>query len=72
MPDIGGTAMETVFRLSTLPVVDVNRPLRYSFFVDLKNNDTLLLGSYLEHAAIETLLPYIGEYNIHKITSVIP
>ncbi|KAJ8723936.1 hypothetical protein PYW07_007916 [Mythimna separata] len=66
-PDVGyvlvtpeiGTAMETVFRLSTRPVVDTSRPLRYSFFVDLTNNDTLLLGSYLEHTAMETLLPYI-------------
>ncbi|KAJ8714012.1 hypothetical protein PYW08_007632 [Mythimna loreyi] len=58
MPEIG-TAMETVFRLSTRPVVDTSRPLRYSFYVNLNNNDTLLLGSYLEHNAMEAFLPYI-------------
>ncbi|XP_035449617.1 uncharacterized protein LOC118275670 [Spodoptera frugiperda] len=60
-----GTAMETVFRLSTHRVVDVNKPLKYTFYCDLRNNDTLLLGTYLEHNAVETLLPYIeGGINV--------
>ncbi|KAH9629637.1 hypothetical protein HF086_003107 [Spodoptera exigua] len=60
-----GTAMETVFRLSTHRVPDVNKPLKYTFYCDLNNNDTLLLGTYLEHNAVETLLPYIeGGINV--------
>ncbi|KAF9410165.1 hypothetical protein HW555_010688 [Spodoptera exigua] len=35
------------------------------FYCDLNNNDTLLLGTYLEHNAVETLLPYIeGGINV--------
>nr|XP_049704755.1 uncharacterized protein LOC110373458 [Helicoverpa armigera] len=54
-----GTAMETLFRLSTRPVVDENIPLRYSFYCNLNNNETLLMGSFLEHTAVEVLLPYV-------------
>ncbi|CAD0203900.1 unnamed protein product [Chrysodeixis includens] len=54
-----GTAMETVFRISTLAIVDANSPLRYSFYSRLNGNDTVLLGSYIEHLAVEVLLPYI-------------
>ncbi|CAB3245847.1 unnamed protein product [Arctia plantaginis] len=53
-----GTAMETMFRISTLAVVNLNRPLRYTFYCDLAINESLTLGTYQEHLAIETLLPY--------------
>ncbi|XP_075983192.1 uncharacterized protein LOC142981280 [Anticarsia gemmatalis] len=58
-PDTG-TAMETIFRISTLALIDANRPLRYTFYCDIGNNDSLVIGVYLEHLAIETLLPYVG------------
>ncbi|KAM3956537.1 uncharacterized protein ACR2FA_009445 [Aphomia sociella] len=56
-----GTALETVFRISTVAAADPHGPLRYSFYCGLGNNDSLLLGSYIEHLAVETLLPYVGD-----------
>lgn len=56
-----GKAMETMFRISTLAAVDTNRPLQYTFYCDLTINESLSLGTYQEHLAIETLLPYKGK-----------
>ncbi|KAL0819669.1 hypothetical protein ABMA28_007735 [Loxostege sticticalis] len=53
-----GTAMETVFRISTRSVNDPDVPLEYSFYCKI-GEDTLLLASYIEHRAVETLLPYL-------------
>ncbi|XP_053613608.1 uncharacterized protein LOC128677059 [Plodia interpunctella] len=53
-----GTAMETIFRISTLPAVDPDGILRYSFYCRV-GEDSLLLGSYVDYRAVETLLPYI-------------
>ncbi|XP_028158938.1 uncharacterized protein LOC114351806 [Ostrinia furnacalis] len=53
-----GTAMETEFRISTLPVNDPDIPLQYSFYCRI-GDESLLLASYIEHRAVETILPYI-------------
>ncbi|XP_059053383.1 uncharacterized protein LOC131847751 [Achroia grisella] len=54
-----GTALETIYRISTTAAMDPEAPLRYSFFCCLSKNDSLLLGSYMESFAVETLLPYV-------------
>ncbi|XP_060805216.1 uncharacterized protein LOC132902811 [Amyelois transitella] len=54
-----GTALETVFRISTPPASDPDGILRYNFYCRVGVEDSLLLASYVEHRAVETLLPYI-------------
>ncbi|KOB70457.1 Uncharacterized protein OBRU01_16004 [Operophtera brumata] len=57
-----GTAMETVFRISRLAASDPDKPLLYTLLCNLGNHDTLVLGSNLEHLAVDTFLPYVGKY----------
>ncbi|XP_049877651.1 uncharacterized protein LOC126374919 isoform X3 [Pectinophora gossypiella] len=54
-----GSAMETVFRISTLSVLDPETPLQYSFYCRVGDDEALLLGSFTEHLAVETFLPFI-------------
>ncbi|KAI5643092.1 REJ domain-containing protein [Phthorimaea operculella] len=54
-----GVALETIFRISTLAVVDPDVPLRYSFHCRVGNDDSLLLGSFVDYLAVETFLPYV-------------
>ncbi|XP_041969297.1 uncharacterized protein LOC121726129 [Aricia agestis] len=54
-----GVALETLYRISTSVAMDNDKPVIYSFYCKVADNDTLLLGSYLDHYAVETYLPYI-------------
>ncbi|KAI8425055.1 hypothetical protein MSG28_006923 [Choristoneura fumiferana] len=54
-----GSALETIFRVSTLAALDPNSPLYYTFYCQVGVNYTLALGSYTEHMAVETILPYV-------------
>ncbi|XP_061728256.1 uncharacterized protein LOC133533307 [Cydia pomonella] len=57
-PDTG-TALETLFRISTLAVVDGDTPLYYTFRCRVGVNSSLVLGAYADHLAVETFLPYM-------------
>ncbi|XP_063627930.1 uncharacterized protein LOC134799458 [Cydia splendana] len=57
-PDTG-TALKTLFRISTLAVVDSDTPLYYTFRCRVGVNSSLVLGAFADHLAVETFLPYM-------------